>query len=95
MAAGGATALGSGAFTSVEADRSITVDVADDRDAFLVLDEIGDGGRAVIDGGMLRFSFPGAFEDQYPNDVDTDGCKKPSNLATPGWRGCSRLQPSV
>jgi len=21
----------------------------------------------------------------------TDGCKKPSNLATPGWRGCSRI----
>ena len=33
----GATVLGSGAFSSVEADRSITVEVADDTEAFLAL----------------------------------------------------------
>ena len=36
-AVSGATVLGSGAFSSVEADRSITVEVADDTEAFLAL----------------------------------------------------------
>ena len=35
LAAGGAAAMGSGAFTSVEADRDIEVEVAGDADAFL------------------------------------------------------------
>lgn len=39
-AAAGATALGSGAFTSVKADRSVTVNVAGDSDAFLALEPI-------------------------------------------------------
>jgi hypothetical protein len=38
LAAGGAAALGSGAFTSVEADRAIEVDTADDADAFLTIE---------------------------------------------------------
>jgi len=28
---------------------------------------------------------------EEPSYIHTDGCKKPSNLATPGWRGCSRI----
>lgn len=38
LVTGSAAAVGSGAFTSVEADRDITVEVADDSDAFLRLD---------------------------------------------------------
>ena len=38
---GASTLIGSGAFTSVEADREITVEVADDPDAFLGLDACG------------------------------------------------------
>ena len=34
---GGASLLGSGAFTSVETDRAVTVDIADDTEAFLAL----------------------------------------------------------
>ena len=37
LAAGGAATIGTGAFTSVSADRSVTVDVADDANAFLSL----------------------------------------------------------
>jgi len=36
-AVSGATVLGAGAFTSVEADRSVAVEVADDTEAFLAL----------------------------------------------------------
>jgi hypothetical protein len=38
LAAAGAAAMGTGAFTSVEADRSVSVEVADDSDAFLFFD---------------------------------------------------------
>ena len=53
-AASGATVLGSGAFTSVEADRDITVEVADDAYAFLALKStshyaVDDGGTLAID----------------------------------------------
>jgi hypothetical protein len=39
-AAGGAAAMGTGAFTSVEANRSLEVQVADDADALLGIDDI-------------------------------------------------------
>lgn len=38
LAAGGAAALGSGAFSSVEAERNVTVEVADDNNAYLGLE---------------------------------------------------------
>ena len=37
-AAGASGILGTGAFTSVEADRSVSVEVADDADAFLAME---------------------------------------------------------
>jgi hypothetical protein len=40
LAAGSAAAVGTGAFTSVEADRTVNVAVADDASAFLSLDDI-------------------------------------------------------
>lgn len=39
-AAGGGAALGTGAFTSVEADRSVNVSVADEDQAYLALDKL-------------------------------------------------------
>ena len=42
LASGSAAAIGTGAFTSVEADRDVTVEVADDADAFLALSESGE-----------------------------------------------------
>ena len=53
LAAGGAAAAGSGAFTSVEADRNVEVDVADDSDAFLALEgkDTPNGNEYVDDDG--------------------------------------------
>lgn len=39
-AVGGSTALGTGAFTSVDADRPVSVNVADEDQAYLALDEL-------------------------------------------------------
>ncbi|QCC49974.1 hypothetical protein DV733_01480 [Halapricum salinum] len=42
LAAGGAAAMGSGAFTSVEADRELSIDVAGDASAFLSISKAED-----------------------------------------------------
>ena len=58
VAAGGAAAMGTGAFTSVEADRGVSVTVADDSGAFLALSE-SDGPNAAyaeVNGGELSVS---------------------------------------
>lgn len=57
-------AVGSGAFTSVEAARTVTVKTADDNDALLALSELGEGsgrigGRSNKGGDTVSFSFPG------------------------------------
>jgi hypothetical protein len=49
LAAGGAAAMGSGAFTSVEADRQVDVQVAEDANAYLGLDESGEANDAYFD----------------------------------------------
>ncbi|MDH5018895.1 hypothetical protein [Halobacterium rubrum] len=71
----GATLLGTGAFTSVQAERSISVAVADDAYAYLRLNERGKGERSETDGGTLEFSIPGDDEGEYPtgNPTDPDG----------------------
>lgn len=58
----GVLSLSTGAFSYVNTDRSMTVEVVDDPDAYLGLNEVGDGGRSAKDGGKLKFRFPGAFE---------------------------------
>jgi len=75
LAGGGSLALGTGAFTTVSADRTVSIAVADDAYAFLRLNERGSGERSEIDGGTLKFNIPGDDEDQYPsgNPTDPDG----------------------
>lgn len=56
--------VGSGAFTSVNADRRLNVEVADDNLALLSLSERGEGvegplGRSNKGGDQVTFSFPG------------------------------------
>ena len=59
LAAGSAAALGSGAFSSVEAERGVTVEVADDNDAYLglaaerndIISDDGSDGQLTIDLG--------------------------------------------
>lgn len=61
-AVGGSALVGSGAFTSVEADRSVQVDVADDSEAYLALEgkNTPNGNEYVEDdgtGGTLSLDF--------------------------------------
>lgn len=78
LTASSALAVGSGAFTSVSAERSVSVSVADDGYAFLRLNERGSGERSETDGGTLEFSIPGDDEGEYPSGDPTD----PEGLGT-------------
>ena len=69
VAAGGASLLGSGALGSVEAERRVEIQMADDSEAFLALKQLGSGkytigGRSIEDGTpeVVQFSFPGVGE---------------------------------
>ncbi|WP_225917741.1 hypothetical protein [Halobaculum rubrum] len=78
LVGGTSLALSTGAFTSVSAERSVSVDVTDDAYAFLRLNERGRGERSEIDGGTLKFNIPGDDEDGYPSGNPTD----PEGLGT-------------
>ena len=60
--------MGTGAFTSVSADRRLTVETAGDNNALLKLKQLGDGtgygGRSIENGTpeQVMFSFPGTGE---------------------------------
>jgi hypothetical protein len=59
LAAGGAATLGTGAFTTVEAERSVSISVANDTNAYLGLDPVDDapGNEYVsLSGGTLELS---------------------------------------
>ncbi|WP_256391318.1 hypothetical protein [Natronoarchaeum rubrum] len=64
-------AAGSGAFTSVEADRTVNVDVEEDYDAVLKLEEVGAGERSEIDGGTVEFELPGDDDGDYAGTTPT------------------------
>ena len=68
VTASGATLLGSGAFTSVRADRTISVETAQDSEAFLELDALGEPERSVA-GDTVEFEFPSLAE-QEVDDVN-------------------------
>lgn len=76
LAASGALAVGSGAFTAVSAGRTVSVSVAPDDSALLKLTERGDGRRSFEDGETLGFDFPSPDEDEYggtdPAGLGTD-----------------------
>ena len=61
IAAGSAAAVGSGAFTSVEADRTISAEVEQDSDAFLELDALGATERSSA-ADQVEFEFPSLAE---------------------------------
>lgn len=70
-------ALGTGAFTSVEAERSVSIAVAKDYRAFLRMDPIGDEGidgentgRSFVNGSEIAFEIPGDEDGENP---DGDG----------------------
>jgi hypothetical protein len=62
VAAAGAATVGTGAFTSVEADRSVSVAIADDADGFLALEPAGgpNGAYATQSDGTLGIDLSGS-----------------------------------
>ena len=67
----GTMVVGSGAFTSVSADRRLSVEIADDNRALLAISERGEGaegalGRSNKGGDQVAFSFPGRSQ-QFEN----------------------------
>jgi hypothetical protein len=71
----GGLAVGSGAFTSVNAERSVSVATSRDSDAYLELVPIGRGFRSATDGPELEFNIPGLGEtgDDGYNEQDPEG----------------------
>lgn len=78
LTASSVLAVGTGAFTSVSATRTVSVSTAPDYEARLALTEQGVGGRSTIDGSELEFTLPGDNGDQYPTGNPTD----PGGLGT-------------
>ena len=82
LATGSAAAVGSGAFTSVQADRDITVDVADDDEAFLRLSEHPSNPNAAyadVDEGTLAVDISTDNPDQgdeYGDEFQGEGVNK-------------------
>jgi hypothetical protein len=78
LAAGSVAAMGTGAFTSVSAERNVSVRVADDRQSFLKLTQRGGGRRSYSDGvpETVGFDIPGPDESDYggtdPKGVGAD-----------------------
>jgi hypothetical protein len=58
LAAAGAAGIGTGAFTSVQAQRNVAVSVATDENAYLGLEATGD--RATVEDGQLKIDFSGS-----------------------------------
>ena len=69
-AAGGSALVGSGAFTSVQADRDVEIDVADDSDAFLQLQPAEDGDGDELPNGQYADSSGGTLELNFTGDND-------------------------
>ena len=79
LVAGSAAALGSGAFSSVEAERDVTVEVADDNNAYLglaaerddIISDDGDDGQLTIDLGSETTNEGGeGFNDEAITEIE-------------------------
>lgn len=78
LTASSTLAVGTGAFTSVSAERSITIETAQDSDALLKLDALGEAERSRA-GNTVEFEFPSLREQerdelnpQNPQGLGTD-----------------------
>jgi len=76
----GSLVVGSGAFNFANVERTVSIDVVDDRDAFLKLTQRGSGERSDVDGhpDTLSFNIPGDDGDGYPAGNPTN----PQGLGT-------------
>lgn len=74
IAGASSLAIGSGAFNFGNVERSVSVAVADDRNAFLKLTQRGSGERSIVDGhpDTIDFAIPGGDENDHPSGDSTD-----------------------
>lgn len=79
-ATGAAGVVGSGAFSSVEADREITVDVERDAEAFLTLVPNGGGNRSDVSDDLLKFRLPSLQETGAGNHGNEPNPQNPQGL---------------
>jgi hypothetical protein len=70
LAAGGAAGIGTGAFTTVKADRGVTVDIVGDSQAYLALNPTGDRASTTPE-GELNLDF--ASSDEGSNGLNPNG----------------------
>lgn len=71
LAAASGLTVGSGAFSSVSTERSLTVETAGDAEGLLSLQQLGSGGRSEDDGTpeKVEFSFPGTDRRLADSDI--------------------------
>lgn len=84
LAAGGAAALGTGAFTSVTATRNIDVEVADDASAYLRLEGTGGGNSGYVtddgNGGTLSINLDSSNDGPRGDGVNPDAVTEIDDL---------------
>jgi hypothetical protein len=76
LAAGGAAAMGTGAFTSVEADRSVSVEVAGDKQAYLGIQAVNSSPNSAYvekSDGTVSLDFSGTDGDGSSLSSGADG----------------------
>jgi len=69
LVASGSLAVGTGAFSTTRAERTVSVSVADDADALLSLEPLGEGFRSEDQDDEIQFSFPGLVEQLADDDL--------------------------
>jgi len=83
FAAAGAAGIGTGAFTSVQADRDVTVDVGDDTGSFLALSPVPRSGNAdyvEVESGQLSADLSGGNDLVFGDGVNSGGTTVIGNL---------------
>jgi hypothetical protein len=99
IGAGGAVVTGTGAFTSVEANRDVTVEVADDANALLAIEQ-GDGPNgnyATTTGGTLGIDLTSDNDNltQDPNGVNANAVTVIEDLFTITNQGTQEVDVEV
>lgn len=80
LAAGVSTTVGSGAFSSIEAERSISVSVENDRDAYLALTPTASDFSTMTDQSILKFEFGGDVSPPGGTNRDTGSGVAPNSV---------------
>lgn len=89
VTAGGSISLGTGAFTSSSATRTVEVSVADDDEAYLALEDTSEKARSYSynNPDQIAFEIPGNHEDTLGDGVGQNSIYEFSNLVDVRNRG--------